>query len=109
VALVKAIDNPRLGVLHEIGSYHELGVHWQTVCDAFGSKIKLVHLKDMIGSQCVPFGTGEIDIPAFFSYMDRMGYRGDYVVEMNPKDRENPNRYFREGLDYIRKNCMQIG
>ena len=104
--LVASIDDPRLGVLHEVGSYHELGSGWKEVFDTFGDRIKLVHLKDMIGSQCVPFGTGEIDIPALFRYFDSKGYTGDYVCEMNPKDKENTNQYFRDGLEYIKKNCI---
>ena len=94
--------HPRLKVLHEVGSYHALGIHWKEVIDCFGQDIALVHLKDMIGSQSVPFGKGEVDIPALIRAMDDMGYQGNYVVEIAPVDPENTFQYIKDAYQYLK-------
>lgn len=99
--LAKA-NHPKVKVLHEIGSYHAKGVTWQKVIDIFGQDIALVHLKDMVGRQSVPFGTGEIDMPALFTSLEKTGYQGDFVVEMDPVDRSNTHLYIGSALNYVR-------
>jgi len=100
--VINKANHPKVKVLHEVGSYHAKGVSWQTVIDVFGEKIALVHLKDMVGKQSVPFGTGEIEMPALFKALDAIGYIGDFVVEMDPVDRINTNLYIQNALEYIR-------
>jgi len=95
--------HPRLKVLHEVGSYHALGVPWKTVIDRFGKDIALVHLKDMIGAQSVPFGVGDIDLPALITAMDAIGYQGDYVVEIAPPHREKTLQYIRDAYAYLQE------
>jgi sugar phosphate isomerase/epimerase len=46
-------------------------------------------------------GTGEIDLRALIDHMEASGYRGFYVVEISPKDRENTLRYFAEAWEYL--------
>lgn len=95
------VGNDRLKVQHEVGSFHALHIPWKEVCDRFDSRIGLVHLKDMVGNQSVPFGTGEIDVRELIAYMERSGYRGYYVVEIAPKDRENTTTYFADAWRYL--------
>lgn len=105
VEVLEKIDDPRVKVLHEVGSYHAIGVSWKKVCDTFKQRISLVHVKDMIGGENVPFGKGEVDLPALFKEMKSLGYKGDYVVEMATKDRENTSKYISDAFKYIRDNC----
>jgi sugar phosphate isomerase/epimerase len=104
--ILETVNDPHVKVLHEVGSYHEIGVHWKTVCDQFKQRIALVHVKDMIGALNVPFGKGEIDLPALFKEMRSLGYEGDYVVEMATKDRENTTKYIADAFQYIKNNCQ---
>ena len=97
------VKHPRVMALHELGSFHAVGVSWQKVIDNFWPRIGLFHLKDMVGSQSVPFGTGEIDFAALFNEVEKIGYQGDFVIELNPKDKENTNRYIREALQYLKQ------
>lgn len=97
------VDDPRLKVQLEVGSFHAMGVSWKSVCEKFRGQIGLVHVKDMVGAQSVPLGTGEIDLPALFRTVENDGYDGFYVVELAPKDRENTNRYFVEAYRYLRE------
>jgi sugar phosphate isomerase/epimerase len=99
--VINSANHPKVNVLHEVGSYHAKGVSWQKVIDVFGKKIALVHLKDMVGKQSVPFGSGEIDMPALFKALDAIGYTGDFVVEMDPPDKINTHLYIRQALEYI--------
>jgi sugar phosphate isomerase/epimerase len=103
--ILETVNDPIVKVLHEVGSYHAIGVNWKTVCDTFKERIALVHVKDMVGSENVPFGKGEIDLPGLFKEMKLLGYQGDYVVEMATKDRENTSRDIADALKYIKNNC----
>lgn len=100
------VVGPQVKVLHEVGSYHAKGISWKKVCDTFGKRIALVHLKDMTGAENKPFGKGEIDIPALIREMKSLGYEGDYVVEMATKDRENTTQYIADALKYVREKCL---
>ena len=54
------------------------------------SSIVAVHLKDTLAVtdtfagkfKCVPFGSGCVDFPRRFAQLERLGYRGPYMVEM---------------------------
>ena len=66
-----------------------------------------MHIKDQVGPQSVPYGTGEIDLPALFETLEARGYTGDYVVEMEVADRAHTVAYLRDALAYIRKYWSQ--
>ena len=54
------------------------------------ASIVAVHLKDTLAVtkefpgkfKCVPFGTGCVDFPKRFAQLERLGYRGPYMIEM---------------------------
>ena len=99
--VIDGIGDDRMKTLLEVGHFHTVGISWQEGYDLLGDSIRLVHIKDQIGSQSVPFGTGEIDLPGLFSHMNKAGYTGRYVVEMEVEDRENTLRYLGEALAYL--------
>lgn len=105
IEVFSGIDDQRMKLLLEVGTLHAFGIPWKQACDVLGERIALVHVKDMIGTQCVPFGNGEIDIPGLFMHMKKHGYEGDFVVEIDPKDKENTRGYIKDALDYIRTYC----
>lgn len=97
----EGIADPRMKALLEVGHFHSAGVHWREAADYLGDRIALVHIKDQIGRQSVPFGTGEVDLPGLFRYLHDHGYAGDYVVEMEVEDRERTLDYLAQAIDYI--------
>lgn len=99
--VLEGIADPRMKTLLEVGHFHSAGVSWHEGYDLLGESIALVHVKDQVGRQSVPFGTGEIDLPGLFRHLRAAGYRGDYVVEMEVKDRENTLRYLAEARQYL--------
>jgi len=103
--VLKGIGDPRMKACLEVGHFHSAGVSWQAGSDLLAGRIELVHIKDQIGPQSVPFGTGEIDLPGLFRHMKSTGYQGDYVVEMEVKDRENTLPYLAEAVGYLQTHC----
>jgi sugar phosphate isomerase/epimerase len=104
--VLDGIGDARMKALLEVGHFHKAGVSWEVAYALLAGRIALVHIKDMIGPRSVPFGTGEIDLPALFRRLEDGGYRGDYVVEMEVADREHTLRYLREAIDYLRTHCQ---
>lgn len=104
--VLDTVADDRIKVQHEVGSFHALGAGAVEVVERFGARIGLVHVKDMVGAQSVPLGTGEVDLPGLFAAMRRVGYTGFYVIEIANTDKENTNRYFAEAVDYLRTRCQ---
>ena len=103
--VLEGMNDNRMKTLLEVGHFHSAGVSWPEACELLGDSIALVHIKDQIGKQSVPFGTGEIDLPGLFDFLDSMDYSGKIVVEMEVEDRENTLKYLRDALDYVLEFC----
>jgi sugar phosphate isomerase/epimerase len=103
--VLAGINDPRMGTCLEVGHFHSVDVSWAAGRSLLGESIRLVHIKDQIGPQSVPFGTGEIDLPGLFAAMKAMGYTGDYVVEMEVADAENTLNYLANAIRYLQENC----
>ena len=99
------LDDPRMKTCLEVGHFHSAGVSWREGFDLLGETIALVHIKDQVGPQSVPFGAGEIDLPGLFAHMKSVGYAGDYVVEMEVADAENTLQYLADAIEYLKDNC----
>jgi len=99
------LDDPRMKTCLEVGHFHSAGVSWREGFDLLGDSIALVHIKDQVGPQSVPFGTGEVDLPGLFAHMKSVGYSGEFVVEMEVADHENTLQYLADALTYLKDNC----
>ena len=99
----EALDDDRMKCTLEVGQYHSVGIGWEEACSALVPRFELVHIKDQIGSQSVPFGTGEIDLPGLLARLCEVGYAGDVVIEMEVEDRENTLQYLGEALEYVKR------
>lgn len=104
--VLEGIDDRRMKALLEVGHFHSVGVSWQQGCELLAGRIALVHVKDQLGAQSVPFGAGEVDLPGLFAHMHSIGYAGDYVVEMEVQDEANTLAYLGDALRYLRENCQ---
>jgi sugar phosphate isomerase/epimerase len=104
--VIDGISDPRMKTLLEVGHFHSAGIHWRDACNLLAGSIALVHLKDQVGEQGVPFGAGEIDLPGLFAHLCKTGYAGDYVVEMEVQDKENTLRYLAAAREFIRTRCL---
>jgi len=95
------IDDPRMKCTLEVGHFHSVGVPWSEGYELLRGRIELVHIKDQVGAQSVPFGAGEIDLPGLFARLKADGYNGDVVIEMEVADRENTLTYLEEAFAYV--------
>jgi len=103
--VLDGLADPRMQTVLEVGQFHSVGVWWRDGYEFLKGRIALVHIKDQIGSQSVPFGTGEINLPGLFRHMREVGYTGDYVIEMEVKDRENTPQYLADAVKFIETKC----
>lgn len=104
--VIEGIDDSRMKSLLEVGHFHTAGIHWRDACDLLGPSIALVHLKDQVADQSVAFGKGQIDLPGLFRHLRDIGYKGDYVIEIEVQDRQNTFRYLAEAREYIHTRCQ---
>ena len=105
LAVHERIRDARMKILLEVGHFHSAGVAWPNAVEALGEHVALVHIKDQVGRQSVPFGRGEIDLAGLVAEMDRRAYTGSYVVEMEVKDRANTLTYLAAAREYLATRC----
>lgn len=86
--VIDGIGDPRMKDLLEVGHFQMAGIPWEEGYELLKGSVALVHVKDMIGSQPVEFGTGEVDLPKLWATMRDAGYTGDFVIEMETEPRE---------------------
>jgi sugar phosphate isomerase/epimerase len=82
------VADERLKSLLEVGQFHALGTTWREAVDVLGDSLALVHIKDQVGAERVPFGQGEVDFEGLIGWLNSVGYTGSIVVEMEvcPED-----------------------
>jgi hexulose-6-phosphate isomerase len=72
-----------VGVNYDSGNSASLGYKVDDEFQAYGSRIRSVHIKDRVrGGGTVPLGTGNADFPALFSAMQKVGYQGDITLQV---------------------------
>lgn len=97
--------DPRLKGVLEVGSFYHYGWTWKQGYELLEGRIALVHIKDMVGQQSVPFGTGEVDIVGLIEHMSSVGYQGKFTLEMSVVDKENTIEYTRRAFQYMVDKC----
>lgn len=100
--IFKHITTEQIGITVDTGHFHAAGVDWKAIIRRYPERIYNIHLKDHIGRQSVPLGTGEIDLPGLVKELDAIDYDGALAVELEVVDRENLPRYVGEAYRYTR-------
>jgi hexulose-6-phosphate isomerase len=81
--LLREIPHPLLWANYDSGNSASLGYVVEDEFEAYGNRIGSVHIKDRVrGGGTVPLGTGDADLTALFKGLARLGYRGDYVLQI---------------------------
>jgi hexulose-6-phosphate isomerase len=81
--LLQQNQHPLLWANYDSGNSASLGYVVEDEFAAYGHRIRSVHIKDRVrGGGTVPLGTGDADLPALFNALARLGYRGDYVLQI---------------------------
>lgn len=84
------LPSPWFTVYPDVGNLSAWGNDVVSELALGGSEIVAVHLKDTLAVtpdfpgqfKCVPFGEGCVDFPLCLGTLERMGYRGPYMMEM---------------------------
>jgi sugar phosphate isomerase/epimerase len=101
-AIFDQIRSPQVGITLDSGHFHSSGVDWKSLIQRYPERIYNFHVKDHIGTQSVPLGTGEIDLRGYIEELHAIGYDGPLTVELEVVDPENLPRYCAEAFVYLR-------
>jgi hexulose-6-phosphate isomerase len=101
-ALLARLPHPFLKVNYDSGNSASLGFDPTEEIAAYGERIGSVHIKDRVrGGGSVPLGSGNANIPVSLSDLFRIGYKGDFVMQIA---RGEPGME----LDWIRRNRENV-
>jgi hexulose-6-phosphate isomerase len=82
-SLLDKLPHPYLKVNYDAGNSASLGYDVLEEIAAYGDRIGSVHIKDRVrGGGTVPLGTGNANIPVLLSQLLRIGYKGDFVMQI---------------------------
>jgi L-ribulose-5-phosphate 3-epimerase len=97
-SLLAKLPHKLLKVNYDSGNSASLGFDTTEEISAYGERIGSVHIKDRVrGGTTVPLGCGNANIPVLLSHLFRIGYTGDFVMQIA---RDEPGRE----LDWIARN-----
>ncbi len=101
--LLAECDHPQISVNYDTGNSAFLGYLPRDEFFAYGHRVRSVHIKDRVkGGGTVPLGTGDTDFASVFAELKRIGYSGDFILQVArdaPGDEvawARKNRYFLE-------------
>jgi len=107
-AIFDQIESPKVGITLDSGHFHSAGVDWKLLIHRFPERIYNFHVKDHIGTQSVPLGTGEIDLHGYIEALHEINYKGALAVELEVVDLENLPRYTSEAFHYLRDLVKEV-
>jgi L-ribulose-5-phosphate 3-epimerase len=82
-SLLAKLPHLYLKANYDSGNSASLGYDVREEIAAYGDRIGSVHIKDRVrGGGTVPLGTGNAEIPVLLSLLFRMGYKGDFVMQI---------------------------
>jgi sugar phosphate isomerase/epimerase len=106
--IFEQIDSPKVGITLDSGHFHSAGVDWKKLIRCYPERIYNFHLKDHIGTQSVPIGTGEVDLRGYIQELVEIDYRGALAVELEVVDLENLPRYCADAYVYLRSIVKEV-
>lgn len=99
--IFRNVDSDNFGMTLDTGHFTSSGVPLAGLVDAFGEKIKHIHVKDHVGRVSVALGKGDTDNAGLIRDLYRTGYEGLLSVELEVQDVENLHGYASEALGYL--------
>jgi len=111
------IPSPWFTVYPDVGNLSAWGNDVESELTKGFHKIVAVHLKDtkavsgVFGGQFkeVPFGEGCVDFPHLFSVLNRLGYKGPFVIEMWTEKAADPIAEIRKAREWMLKQMKRGG
>jgi inosose dehydratase len=101
--ILDAADPTVVHFLLDTAHYKQAGGDPAAAIRRHGSRIRLLHLKDLAGDRFVELGKGSIDFSTVFAALDEIRYDGWGIVELDesptPKESGATNRRYLESLN----------
>ena len=107
-AIFDQIESLQVGITLDSGHFHSADVDWRRLIHRYPERIYNFHVKDHIGTQSVPLGTGEIDLRGYIEELHSIGYTGALAVELEVVDPENLPRYCADAFIYLRNLVKEV-
>ena len=101
-SLLSKLPHPLLKVNYDSGNSSSLGYDPREEVAAYGDRIGSVHIKDRVrGGGTVPLGTGDANIPVLLSELFRIGYKGDFVMQIARGEEGNEPAWIRHNRELV--------
>ena len=107
-AIFDQVESPQVGITLDSGHFHSAGVDWMRLIHRYPDRIYNFHVKDHVGPQSVPLGTGEIDLRGYIEELHSIGFEGALAVELEVVDPENLPRYCADAFIYLRNLVKEV-
>ena len=107
-AIFDQIESSQVGITLDSGHLHSAGVDWKRLIHHFPDRIYNLHVKDQVGAQSVPLGSGEVDLRGYIEELHAIGYEGALAVELEVIDPEKLPHYIAEAFVYLRDLVTDI-
>jgi len=108
-ALLERIPHPFLRVNYDTGNSASLGYRVADEFAAYGPRIGSVHIKDrVLGGGTVPLGTGNADFRATFCGLRKIGYRGNFTLQVARPEGGREVEAAREHLAFARGYIKEL-
>jgi L-ribulose-5-phosphate 3-epimerase len=108
--LLAKLPHPYLKVNYDSGNSASLGYDAREEIAAYGARIGSVHIKDRIrGGGTVPLGTGNANIPVLLSELFRVGYKGDFVMQIARGDAGKELAWIRHNHELVLSQLQTAG
>jgi hexulose-6-phosphate isomerase len=105
--LLRMISHPSVKVNYDSGNSASLGYNVRDEFHAYGERIGSVHIKDRIrGGGTVPLGSGGADLPALFDELKKVGYLGDFILQVARGTEGEEVAWTRHNRDYVQKHWL---
>ncbi len=101
-ALLHRLPHASIKANYDSGNSASLGYNPVEEFAAYGSRIGSVHIKDrVLGGSTVPLGTGSANLPAVFQGLAKLGYSGDYVLQVAREIPGGEVAWIRQNRQYV--------
>ncbi len=103
-ALLDRLPHPSVKVNFDSGNSSSLGYRASDEIAAYGERIGSVHIKDrVLGGGTVPLGTGDADFDDVFASLKRIGYAGDFTMQVARGEAGDELNWARHNLEFIHR------
>lgn len=100
--LLAGLDERWVKVNYDIGNSAALGHDPRAEFAAYGARVGSVHVKDRVrGGTTVPLGTGAADFGVVFRELQRVGYDGDYILQVARGDPGGEVQWARRNRGFV--------